>query len=71
MVQRLLITPAESDNIDAELDDKVRTEAIIQVGNEGMRIDQELYRKPKHEQFEYVIQHSDTIKQVHESSGIE
>lgn len=67
----IIDTPPESDTIDAELDDKVRTETIIQVGKEGMRIDQELYRKPKHEQFEYVIQHSETIKQVHESAGIE
>ncbi len=60
-----------SDDIDANTPDKVRTETIIQIGPEGMRIDQELYRKPKHEQFEYVIQHSETIKWVHESSGIE
>ena len=59
------------DDIEAGLDDKVRTETIIQVGNEWMRIDQELYRKPKHEQFEYVLQNSETIKQVHESEGIE
>ena len=65
------IPPPTPDDIDAEVDDKVRTETIIQVGTEGMRIDQELYRKPKHEQFEYVIQHSETIKQVHESAGIE
>lgn len=63
--------PINPDDVDAGVDDKVRTETIIQVGNEWMRIDQELYRKPKHEQFEYVLQNSETIREINQTSGVE
>lgn len=35
-----------------------------------MRIDRDLYPKP-HQQFEYVMQHSEEIKRVHETEGID
>ena len=67
----IIDSPSESENVDAQLHDQVKTETVIHVGEEGMRIDQELYRKPKYEQFEYVNQNSETIKHVHDTEGIE
>lgn len=50
--------------IDLEEDDKLKTETIINIWKEWMKIDRELYRKAKHEQFEYVLQNSETIKEA-------
>ncbi len=50
--------------IDLEEDDKLKTETIINIWKEWMKIDRELYRKAKCEQFEYVLQNSETIKEA-------
>ena len=55
--------------VDAGTLDAIKTETVITVGEEGMRIDRDLYPKP-HQQFEYVVQNSETIQQVHEIEGI-
>src|SRR5262249_50287737 len=56
--------------VDAQAPDAIKSVAMIQVGAEGMRIDRELYPKP-HQQFEYVVQHSEEIKRVQETEGVE
>jgi hypothetical protein len=35
-----------------------------------MKIDRELYRKEKHEQFEYILQNSKTIQDAYKNNGI-
>lgn len=62
--------PLPSGVIDAKVADAIKSEAVIQVGAEGMRIDRDLYPKA-HQQFEYVIQHSAEIKRVQEIDGID
>jgi type I restriction enzyme, R subunit len=56
--------------VDADVPDAIKSEAFIQVGQEGMRIDRALYPKT-HQQFEFVVQHSDEIQRVHETEGVE
>lgn len=56
--------------VDAESPDAIKSEVIIEVGSEGMRIDRDLYPKP-HQQFEYVVSHCEEIKRVQEVEGIE
>lgn len=55
--------------VDAATRDAIKTEAVLYVGNEGMRIDRDLYPKP-HQQFEYVLQNSEEIQRVHDTEGI-
>lgn len=62
-------TPPEG-IVDANTKDNIVSEIVIEFGNEGMRIDRDLYPKP-HQQFEYVLQHSEEIKRVQEVEGIE
>lgn len=64
-------TTAVADGVvDADTLDALKSEVVIAVGEEGMRIDRDLYPKA-HQQFEYVIQHSDTIKQINEIEGVQ
>lgn len=56
--------------VDAASPDAIKSEVVIPVGTEGMRIDRDLYPKP-HQQFEYVLQHSDTIQQINEIEGVQ
>ncbi len=63
--------PSSPEGIDIEEDDKIRTETILHIGNEWMKIDRELYRKEKHEQFEYVLQNSKTIQDAYKNNGID
>lgn len=63
-------TTAVADGIvDAATLDALKSEVVIEVGEEGMRIDRDLYPKA-HQQFEYIVQHSDTIKQINEIEGL-
>ncbi len=55
---------------DIEEPDKIRTETVIHIWNEWMKIDRELYRKEKHEQFEYILQNSKTIQDAYKNNGI-
>lgn len=57
--------------IDIDEIDKLRTETVINIWTEWMKIDRELYRKSKHEQFEYVLQNSTTIKKAFENNWID
>lgn len=64
-------TPPKPDGAyEGDIDDAIKSEITIQIGAEGMRIDRDLYPKP-HQQFEYVVQHSEEIKRVQETDGIE
>ncbi len=64
-------TTAVTDGIvDAATLDALKSEVVIAVGEEGMRIDRDLYPKA-HQQFEYVVQHSDTIQQINEIEGVQ
>lgn len=63
--------PKKAWEIDLEVGDKLKTETVINIWKEWMKIDRELYRKAKHEQFEYVLQNSETIKQAYENGGID
>lgn len=56
--------------VDANSPDAIKSELVIHVGEEGMRIDRELYPKA-HQQFEYVVQNSQEIKRVQDTDGIE
>jgi type I restriction enzyme R subunit len=58
------------DEADAGKEDRIKSEAVIHIGKEGMRIDRDLYPEA-HQQFEYVVQHSEEIKRVQEIDGIE
>jgi type I restriction enzyme R subunit len=63
--------PVKPDGVvDAEVSDAIKSEAFIRVGQEGMRIDRDLYPKA-HQQFEFVVQNSDEIQRVHETEGVE
>ena len=53
--------------IDADVDDSIHTETIINVGKEGMRIDRDLY---PHQQFERVVKESVTLQNVYKDQGI-
>ena len=55
--------------VDAESPDAIKSEVVIPIGTEGMRIDRDLYPKP-HQQFEYVLQHSDAIRRVQDIEGV-
>lgn len=57
--------------IDIDEVDNLKTETVINIWNEWMKIDRELYRKPKCEQFEYVIQNSETIKEAFTNDWID
>ncbi len=63
--------PPSPDLVDLDKVDKLRTETIINIWKEWMKIDRELYRKAKYEQFEYVIQNSETIKWAYENDWID
>jgi type I restriction enzyme, R subunit len=54
--------------VDAGQSDSIATETIIHIGAEGMKIDRELYPE-KHQQFEYVIQHSEAIQKINNEQG--
>ncbi len=56
------------DEVDAALPDDLVQETIIHVGKEGMKIDRSLY---PHEQFEQVIQESETLQTIEKEQGIE
>ena len=64
-------SPKKAWEIDIEEDDKIRTETIINIGKEWMKIDRELYRKEKHEQFEYVLKNSKTIQKAFKEEWVE
>lgn len=57
--------------IDLNEFDKICTETTIYIGTEWMKIDRELYRKTTHEQFEFVVQKSETIKKVYEENWLD
>lgn len=59
-----------ADEVDAGKEDRIKSEAVIHIGKEGMRIDRDLYPE-LHQQFEYVVQHSEEIKRVQEIDGVE
>jgi len=61
-------TGSKVDSIDAESPDNIVTETIIHVGKEGMKIDRSLY---PHQQFERVIQESETLQKIEKEQGIE
>jgi len=54
--------------VDALQADAIKSELVIPIGTEGMRIDRDLYPKP-HQQFEYVLQNSDAIKHIQNTEG--
>jgi type I restriction enzyme R subunit len=58
----------KSDKVDAEVQDAIATETKIYIGEEGMKIDRSLY---PHQQFEQVIQESETLQKVQKEQGIE
>lgn len=60
-----IVDTSSSGNIDANQSDSIATETIIHIGKEGMKIDRELYPE-KHQQFEYVIQNSQTIQKIND-----
>jgi len=64
-------TPPPPAKIDAGLFDQIKTETIIHIGKEWMKIDRELYKKSKCEQFEYILQKSETIQEAYESGWID
>jgi len=61
-------TNGKIDNVDIETADDLITETIINVGKEGMKIDRSLY---PHQQFEKVIQESETLQNIEKEQGIE
>jgi len=61
-------TSSKIDNVDAETSDDLVTETIINIGKEGMKIDRSLY---PHQQFEKVIQESETLQNIEKEQGIE
>lgn len=61
-------TSTSPDNVDAEVPDDLVQETIIHIGKEGMKIDRNLY---PHEQFEHVIQESETLQSIEKEQGIE
>jgi len=61
-------TSSSTDNVDAATQDDLITETIIHVGKEGMKIDRSLY---PHQQFEQVIQESETLQKIEKEQGIE
>ncbi len=63
--------PPKLNWVDLEEPDKLRTETVINIWNEWMKIDRELYRKSKYEQFEYVVQNSKTIKEAFENNWVD
>jgi type I restriction enzyme, R subunit len=54
--------------LDAGQLDSIATETIIHIGEEGMKIDRELYPE-KHQQFEFVIRNSETIQKINNEQG--
>lgn len=63
--------PPRPDGVyEGDITDAIKSEITIVIGAEGMRIDRDLYPKA-HQQFEYVLQHSEEIKRVQETDGIE
>ncbi len=64
-------SPKKAWEVDIEEDDRIRTETTINIWKEWMKIDRELYRKDKHEQFEYVLNNSETIKKAFENHWVE
>ena len=63
-------TTSRPGEIDAGISDKLSSETIIHVGTEGMKIDRNLYREV-HEQFEQVLQKSETIQKIKAEEGLE
>lgn len=61
-------TTEKPDKVDAKSPDSIVTETEIIIGKEGMKIDRNLY---PHQQFEQVIQESETLQKVQEEQGIE
>jgi type I restriction enzyme R subunit len=61
-------TTENPDKVDAKSPDSIITETEIIIGKEGMKIDRNLY---PHQQFEQVIQESETLQRVQEEQGIE
>lgn len=61
-------TTEAPDSVDAETKDDIATETVIHIGKEGMRIDRDLY---PHQQFEKVIQESETLQSIQKEQGIE
>ncbi len=53
---------------DAEVVDMIASEQMIMIGVEGMKIDRNLY---PHQQFEQIIQQSQTLQDIHTEQGIE
>lgn len=61
-------TTERPDKVDAKTPDDIATVTEIHIGDEGMKIDRSLY---PHQQFEQVIQESETLKKVQAEQGIE
>lgn len=64
------VDTTKSEKINADEDDKIRTETTIFIGEEGMKIDRELYRKETSEQFEHVLQKSETLQEAFKEKWI-
>jgi type I restriction enzyme, R subunit len=65
---RIVDTTSNNNKIDAGQNDKIATETIIHIGNEGMKIDRELYPEI-HQQFEHVIKTSETLQKINNEQG--
>lgn len=60
-------TVTEQQRVYDQSSDAIRSEALITIGDEGMKIDRAL---SLHEQFEQVIRESKTIQQINEQQGV-
>ncbi len=58
------------DTVDLDTADNIKTETVIYVGKEGMKIDRELYQET-YEQFEYVLNNNPTIQTIKNQEGEE
>lgn len=57
-------TKSSNEITEADEYDEIHSETVFKIGTEWMKIDRELYKKEKDEQFEHVLQNSETIQKV-------
>ncbi len=59
------------DTTEADEYDQILSETTIFIWKEWMKIDRELYKKEKHEQFEHILNNSTTLKQAYKDGWVE